>query len=45
MVIIPEQRDITLYYGKRPYNYFAYASGTVGLILLFSHRFLERCIV
>ena len=45
MVIMPEQRDITLYYGKRPYNYFAYASGTVGLILLFSHRFLERCIV
>ncbi len=42
MVVVPKQNEVTLYYGKRPYNYIAYACGILGLVLLFSYSSIEN---
>ena len=44
MIVVPNQNDVTLYYGKRPYNYFAYACGIVGLLLFFIYNSIEKCL-
>lgn len=42
MIIVPEQNDITLYFGKQPYNYLAYMCGLLGIILLFTYGLVEK---
>jgi len=37
MLIVPEQNEVTLSYGKRPYNYIAYACGFFGILLFFTY--------
>ncbi len=45
MIVIPKEADVTLYYGKRPYNYLAYACGIIGILLLFSYTYIENGLI
>lgn len=42
MIIVPNQNHVTLYFGKKPYNYIAYICGVLGILLLLTHTVLER---
>lgn len=42
MMIIPQQEEIVLYYGKRPYNYITYALWVIGLLLFFTYGYIEK---
>lgn len=41
MLIVPEQNEVTLSYGKRPYNYIAYACGFFGILLFFTYWYIS----
>jgi hypothetical protein len=45
MLVIPEQNNVRLFYGKKPYNYLAYACGILGILLLFSYGHIEKYIL
>ena len=45
MIIVPEQNHVTLYFGKRLYNYIAYACGLLGIALLYFYSTLENILL